>query len=338
MPEHLVLPEPRRLPSRRADGSGGAGPARQPSSHGAHLRQQLRASTQPPRRISQGVDPALVFKLRADARPAEGAFEGRGLEVLGESVDYTYFVFAADGGEALDRAIDRYRQTGDLRSFFNLIADIEPYDSDDRRGPGLEGDAVNFPGTRTFDVALWTAENARDAQQRVAVIEAVLAARGGQVLLRSISARRSYLRVSVDRDGLADLLATSVVELVRTPPVPFMDFRDWRNVAAHELQVSTAPSATVGVLDDAPAVGHPLLDGHVLSSDSLAPAHYVWQPPGSHGTEVVGRLIYPYLHEELRDALPLTAVGSVRVVRILEPDPNISTVTGLRPTTFRTRL
>ncbi len=331
MPDHLVLPDPRQLPSRRAGGAGGGTPARQPAAHGAHLRQRLAAAVQPPRRLNRGVDPSLVFKVRAASRPPEGAFEGRGLEVLGESVDYTYFVLAEDGATSFDRAIDQYRRTGDLRSFFNVINDIEPYESDDRRGPGLE-DAPPFSGVRTFDVALWPANDEREAQNRVAVVEAILASRGSEVLLRSVSARRSYLRVSASQASLNDLLETSVVELVRTPPVPFMDFRDWRNVAGHELELQAESSATVGVLDDAPAEAHPLLAGRVLSTETLSPSTYSWQPPGSHGTEVVGRLLYPGMHEELRDAAPLTAVGEVRVIRILEPDP----ATGGASTRFAT--
>jgi hypothetical protein len=63
---------------------------------------------------------------------------------------------------------------------------------------------------------------------------------GGRILLRSVSSRRSYLRVSVSSAGLDDLLNTSVVELLRTPPVPFLDFRDWRN-----LDISTTSRAEV---------------------------------------------------------------------------------------------
>lgn len=286
---------------------------------------------QAPRRLDRGVDPSLVFKLRAEARPAEGALEGRGLTVLSESVDYTYFVLTEDAGAAFAGAVERYRQTGSLRSLMNLISDIEPYGIADRRGPGLEN-LKPYMGLRTFDVAIWPSTDGAQAQARVAVVEAVLERRGGQVLLRSVSARRSHLRVSVDQEALEDLLDTSVVELVRTPPVPFMDFRDWRNVAPRELDLETVNGATVGVLDDLPAVAHPLLAGLVLSTDVLSPGTYAWESPSSHGTEVVGRLLYPWLHEQLRDASPLTAVGRARVVRILESNP----VTGGATTRFAT--
>jgi len=44
------------------------------------------------------------------------------------------------------------------------------------------------------------------------------------------------------------LLDTSVVEQVRTPPVPFLDFRDWWSVSAGDLKRTEQASAVVGVL------------------------------------------------------------------------------------------
>lgn len=322
MPQHLILPPPRRLDSRRASGAGGQGPSRNSGEHGGRLKEQLAETASIPRRVDEGVDPALVFKIRAGSRPVDAAFTGRGLEVLGESADYTYFVLADDGGASLSAAIDEYAQTGNLRSFFNLVEGIEPYGPEDRRGPGLVELGEAFSEVRTFDVAIWPANDYPEAERRAAIVRAVLASSGGTILLESISARRTYLRIDVSADGLRDLLDTSVVELVRTPPVPFLDFRDWRDLQADDISRGESPGVDVGVLDDSPATDHPLLTGLVRSVESLAPQDYQWQLQGNHGTEVTGRVLYPNLHEELRDLLPLTAVGGVRVVRILEPNPN----------------
>ena len=318
MPDHLLLPEPRRLPSRRAGGSGGGGPVRQRSSHGAALGAQLQ-TVRAPRRLDRGIDPKLVFKIRAGSRPTDSAFEGRGLQVLSESVDYTYFVLADDEGESLGQAITRYREDGDLRSFFDLIEGIEPYGPADRRGYGLAA-LGEFSGEEIVDVSLWPAGTVAEAQQRVGILEAVLELTGGRVLLRSVSARRTYLRVRVSAAGLVDVLDTSVVETVRTPPVPFLDFRDWRTLSLDDLQLDRTAGAAVGVLDDAPDTEHPLLAGLVISQEDLAPPGYAWRQPGGHGTEVVGRVLYPDLHTQLRDGSPLIAVGTVRSVRILEPN------------------
>lgn len=321
MADHLLLPDPRRLPSRRASGSGGGGPDRQWGRHGNHLKTQLTQVVRAPRRIDQGVDPGLVFKIRAASRPTDSGFEGRGLQILGETVDYTYFVMSEDNGTALSTAISNYSTRGLLHSFFDAVNDIEPYGPADRRGAGVKG-LTGFSGTIVVDIGLWAAGSHAEAVRRATTVETILAASQGRVLLRSTSARRNFLRVEVDEQGLQDLLEISVVEVVRTPPVPFLDFREWRNLSVDELSLSTEPSATVGVLDDAPATAHPLLAGLVQSVDSLAPDGYEWQMQGHHGTEVVGRVLYPNLADEIRELRPITALGTVRVVRILEPDPH----------------
>lgn len=320
MPEHLLLPNPRPLQSRRSSPAGGGSPNRQRGEHGSRLRQQLETA-RAPRQLNAGVDPDLVFKIKAGSRPEDSAFEGRGLQVLGETVDYTYFVLSNDQGSSLDAAIQRYTRTGELRSFFNQIDDIEPYGPTDRAGPGIDELIAGFAGTTIVDVSIWPSGTWDEAQRRLGIVEAIVGGNNDRILLRSVSSRRSYLRVQVSENGLQDLLNTSVIELVRTPPVPFLDFRDWRNLDVTSLERIDEASEVVGVLDDSPESLHPLLDGLVLSDESLAPSAYQWQQRGTHGTEVVGRVLFPALHEELRDAHPLTAVGGVRVVRILEPDP-----------------
>ncbi len=320
MPEHLLLPNPRQLQSRRTSPAGGGSPTRQRGQHGSHLRRQLETA-RAPRQLNAGVDPDLVFKIQAGSRPEDSAFEGRGLQILGETVDYTYFVLSSDQGASLENAIQRYVRTGKLRSFFNQIDNIEPYGPADRTGPGVDELIAGFTGTSVVDVAIWPSGTIGEAQRRADIVETIASENNGQILLRSISSRRSYLRIQVPAAGLQDLLNTSVVELVRTPPVPFLDFRDWRSLDIASLSRVEEASEVVGVLDDSPESSHPLLNGLVLSDESLAPVGYQWQQRGTHGTEVIGRVLFPTLHEELRDALPLVAVGAVRAVRILEPDP-----------------
>ncbi len=197
---------------------------------------------------------------------------------------------------------------------------IEPYGPEDRRGPGLESLPQHEP--ILVDIIIWAASDRAEAQSRAAVVDEVLSRSGSSVELRSLDVRRNLIRARVSPAGLLDLLETSMVELVRTPPVPFLDFRDWRALSADDLTGHQIPSAVVGVLDDAPASGHPLLHGLIKSIDLMGPAGYPWQAPGHHGTEVVGRLLLPHLHEELRGGQGISAHGTVRVARILEPDPS----------------
>ncbi len=322
MPEHLLLPDPRPVGSRRTGGGGGGAPTRDRSRHGARLRAQLQGLVAAPRRLKDGVDPNLVFKIRSSGRPQGNGLEGRNLQVLGETRDYTYFVLADDQGAALAATLAGYTTTGALRSLVDLIDDIEPYGAQDRQGPGLDPLPPLSGGSLLVDILLWASADLAQARQRAELVEAVLVGSGSTVELRSVTARRSLLRARVTQAGLQDVLDTSVVEQVRTPPVPFLDFRDWWSVSIDDLQRTEQPSAIVGVLDDAPALGHPLLSGLVESIDLIAPDGYPWQQAGQHGTEVVGRALLPHLHEQLRDGAAISAHGTVRVARILEPDPN----------------
>jgi hypothetical protein len=129
------------------------------------------------------------------------------------------------------------------------------------------------------------------------------------------------LRVSVGADGLNNLLDTSVIERVRTPPVPFIDPSDWRDVDVDHLVLQTQSGVAVGVLDDAPEAGHPLLTGLISSITEVGPAGHSWPAPGNHGTQVASRVLLPRLAEELRDHSAITAVGTIHVARILEPVP-----------------
>lgn len=316
-------PTPTRAASRGISSRwrrGGAAVRRNRPAHGAHLQDELQRVIQAPRRLDAGIDPDLVFKMRSAGRPQEGAFEGRALQVLGETANYTYFVLSSDDGAALTSALNGYTATGGLRSLLDLINDIEPYGPEDRRGPGLTPPLPSEPFS--VDITIWPSGTLREAQRRAGIVDNVLALRGGEVQLRALSARRNIIRARVTAVGLEDLLNTSVVEQVRTPPVPFLDFRDWRTLSATDLERNVVASAAVGVLDDAPAAEHPLLSGLVESVDPIGPSDYAWQQPGDHGTEVVGRVLLSELHEQLRDGFAITAHGTVRVARILEPDPN----------------
>lgn len=298
---------------------GGQSPSRQRSAHGTRLRERLGQIVAAPRRLDVGVDPDLVFKLAATARPSDAALEGRGLQVLGETREYTYFVLASDDAAAFDAALTAYLGDGTQRSLIDLVDDLEPYGPLDRRGPGLE--QLPSPPTRV-DITLWPSGDFAEAERRAGVVDAVLSARGVVPERRLVGTRRTLIRAVLDPEALTDALAISVVERIRTPPIPFLDWSDWRTASADDLQRAERAGGVIGLLDDAPASEHPLLTGLIESIDPIGPADYPWQQPGHHGTEVAGRALLPDLMSELRDGTPVTAHGTLRVARILEPDPN----------------
>lgn len=327
MPQHPELPVRHVLDSRRVSPAPGGPPSRNPRRHGTRLTEQFQ-SARLARRLPVGIDPDLVFKIKAaNTRLNDEALLPRGLMPLGETADYLYFVLASDEGTALSAALDQYTAgpnedgaKGRLYTLFDRIDAIGEYGPEDRRGPGLT-DLDATAQFHTVDVSIWPAEDWDEAERRARIVTRVVADSGGTIIHNATGTRRSVLRASVGEEGLNNLLATSVVERVRTPPVPFIDLSDWWAIEADDLALQPQDSVAVGVLDDAPATGHPLLSGLVTSVTEIGPAGYTWQVPGDHGTQVTSRVLLPNLAEELRDHSAITAVGTVHVARILEPVP-----------------
>lgn len=321
MPEHLRLSAPLQSDSRRSSPPDRSPrDQKDPRTHGARLATGLAAATQG-RKIARSVDPNLVFKIQATGRPVDGSLAQRGLQLLGETRDFTYFVLVEDEGEALQKALTLYTRTGDLRSLMNMFQGIELYGSEDRRGPGLADPDENGPFL--VDVKIWPSETRDEAVRRFEVVQDVLTQSSSRILLKDVTVARTVIRAEVTKLALDTLLEVSVIERVRTPPVPFLDFSDWYNASADDLTRELRPSAAVGVLDDSPALAHPLLENLVTVSE-IAEEGFVWSDPTHHGSEVVGRVLFPFLEEQLRDGLPITAHGLVHVARILHADPALN--------------
>jgi hypothetical protein len=77
---------------------GGAPPPRNPHRHGRRLADEVAEAVAVAThiRIVEGVDPGLVFKVRATQRIGDDTFGSRGLTFLGETAEHTYFVFSDD--------------------------------------------------------------------------------------------------------------------------------------------------------------------------------------------------------------------------------------------------
>lgn len=324
MPEHLQLPEPRSLTSRRS-GSGPPGerPSRDPASHGGKLRGDLdgiaAARLAASRVVIEGVDPRLVFKVRATTRLDVNP---RGLTFLGDTVEWTYFVVPHDGDTDASKFLAdlaRY-ESGEgprvLEGFFGSIDAIEPYSAEDRRGPGLPDGP--FEGTRIVDVHVWPSKNRAEARSRLDDVRRVVEHFDEQVIAVDDREASTTIRVAAGRDALDALLDLMVVERVRTPVAPFLEPSDW--IAAREPDVSAPPplDVVVGVIDGGVMLGHPLLAGVV---SDVTPGGQGDGPFGTHGSMVAGLAAYGDFEPALRAGGPLAAPARVAVVTVLEPVP-----------------
>jgi hypothetical protein len=331
MADHLQLPQPIPLESRRAGTGFGERSIRNPGRHAKKLDADLSKAIEAmrPARTIEGVDPAWVFKIRAVGPLADSALRGSELQWLGDTKDWTYFVLApGEDPTELRRNLESYGAVGDRldeapgRSFFDSIEEFLPYDREDRRGLGLPADGDSFDGAIAIDVILWPSANAQTARTRVAEVRAVIdQSDASTVLTADERARFTVVRARVDRGALEDLLDLAVVERVRLPPTPRLEPSTWRNVTIDELPTPRVQEvAPIGLIDD-DVMDHPLLPASLLASRTAIPADHAWLPPSDHGTMVAGLCAYGDLEDPLASGSDWLAYGPIHAVRVLEPDP-----------------
>jgi hypothetical protein len=330
MPEHLLLPQRILVPSRRQLGGGGRPPERNPHRHGARLQRRFtEAVGSIPRVQVEGVDPGLVFKVRASGRIDPTAWGPRDLTLLGETREWTYFVFSEEEApRRLLTALGHYAGAEDadgarapLSSLFGMIDDIEPYGAEDRRGPGLPA-VEDVVEPLLVDVVLWPSPDFAESRRRIANVQAVVESDEGTAIASDDRPQFTIVRARVSSEGLQNLLDLPVVEQVREPPTPFLEPSDWMAADPEELRVEHRASEPIGVLDDGIADGHPLLRDLVATQQAF-PADYAWLPIGRHGTMVTGLCAYGDFEIPLRDGTPLLGAGPIHGARVLEPHPDL---------------
>lgn len=334
MADHLLLPQPVRLDSRRAGTGFGERPHRLPGSHGRKLNDELdRAITaMRPARTIEGVDPAYVFKVRAAGTLQDSALRSSGLQFLGDTREWTYFVLApGDDPKELRRHLGEYGAAGDGadeapgRTFFDSIEEFLPYGREDRRGPGIPADGEDLDEPMAVDVIVWPSPDAQTARARVEDVRLVIAqSDAAAVLTADERARFTVVRARVDHAALDALLDLAVVERIRAPPAPRLEPSTWRNVTIDELpEPRVEVVAPMGLIDDE-VMEHPLLPAAVLASRTAVPADHPWLPPSDHATLVAGLYAYGDVEDALAGTGEWLAYGPIHTVRVLEPDPRTS--------------
>jgi len=275
--------------------------------------------------VVEGIDPRWVFKVHCQSRVADSAFTARELAILGETADWVYFVITSDGeAERLLADLRRYAEGPDqegakasLQTVFGKIHSLKPYGPEDRRGPGLDdllGDEV------IVDVQVWPSPDIQEAAARVAQVRQLVERTDGAVLQFDERPQSTVVRSRVTSEGLGALLELTVVERVRTPPMPYLPPTDWLHTRLEALDVTVEDSEPVGVIDDGIVTGHPLLQDLVRGAISVPDGH-VWPPPSAHATMVAGLAAYGDFEGPLRDGASLVGRGPIYGARILEPYP-----------------
>jgi hypothetical protein len=330
MSDHLLLPDRIALSSRRQGGGTPPRPTRNPRRHGQQLSREVGQVVAVATRIRvvEGVDPGLVFKVRATGRITDETFANRGLTFLGETHDWTYFVFSDE--DVPRRLLDQLASYSDApdeegaqspgRSFFNAIEHFEPYGPEDRRTPDLPEDLSSLDAPMVVDVIAWPSANAQQAQRRVDDIRTVVGRFDGEEIASDARAQFTVLRARLSGAGIEAMLGLSVVERIGTPPVPFIEPSDWVVRGVDDLEFEARDGEPLAVVDDGVADGHPLLR-NLMASRRAFPETHGWGAFGSHGTMVAGLAAYGDFEAPLRGNATLVGRGPIHQARVLEPDP-----------------
>jgi len=309
-------------------GSGPRAPVRNPRQHGGKLAAELTASITSTQAIQviEGVDPALVFRIRTSGRLSSEQWGNRGLELLSEGGDWDYVVLSpGKDTPRIAAELTRYAAAPDLEgaaarlsSFFGAIEAIEPYGPEDRLSDDIAKTLDAQPGP--VDILIWAATDDAEAAKRIAQVTAVLEAQEAAITAMDPRARSPVIRAILDGPTARLIANIAVVELMRPPLLPYVDPSDWRDIGPDELVGEHRGGVPIGVLDDAIATGHPLL-GALVSATRSFPANHAWQQPGPHGTMVAGLALYGDLETRLRDRLAFDSSGSIVQGRVIEPRP-----------------
>lgn len=302
-----------------------------PGRHGKTLAAELGAAVaaQRPVRNLEGVDPAMVFKLRTKGGVSnEAKLEEADLQWLGNSEDWTYFVLAENGTAAFENMLDAYIAGGEVRgdakdlSFFEGIDGIAPYGREDRSGAGIPGLDLSSTEALDIDVILWPSPDLETARARLGDVRKVLAAQEANELFVDERPRFTILRARCPGQTVDALLDLGVVELIRRPATPLIEPTEWRFASEEELPVPELREvAPIGLIDDE-VMEHPLLEPSIASRRRI-PADHAWAPPGDHATLVAGPLILGDIESAHAGIEEWSAVFPIHVVRVLEPDPNL---------------
>lgn len=300
---------------------------RNPRQHGQELQREVESAASVSRReIVEGIDPRLVFKLKATTRLPDSVWEPRGLGFLGEAEGWVYFVITETAQpDRLAEALSQYATAPDeegapapLSTIFGNIDGLESYGPDDRRGIGIPTEEA-LRDEMTVDIQLWPSTDHEEASQRVDEVHAVVGAGGGEILDEDRRPQLTLVRARVSRASLLGLLDLAVVETIRTPPTPYVDPSDWITASTADLDLRLSSPEPVGVIDDGVAVAHPLLRDLVRSERSF-PSNHAWRPIGRHGTHVAGLAAYGDFEAPIREGTSL-AGGPIHIGRVLEPHP-----------------
>lgn len=345
MPDHLLLPAPVSLDSRRLRGGPqDQGPleADRPG-HATTLTGILAGLGFPPptaeaeaRSDEEPVDSRIVLVFDGRAALTAGPFRRWSMTPLAEGAGNAYLVLSDAESRALFAELvalyggepDEWLEPESWRRQLDAIAGVRLYDRQDRVTSELVELAFDQP--EAVDVLIWpsTLEDRRRretvARGRIDEIEGLVLQAGSRnsanrVVVTDPRPDTTMVRVIADRELLEAILDHPYVERVRPPLRPHVTHADLAGVP----MPSTAPrpdGEAIGVIDDL-IIDNPYLAGSVVDRAAFPPS-WTYGPATTHGTNVAGIAAYGDLRRLVTGAGALAEPHPVLGARIMEEDPH----------------
>lgn len=344
MPDHLRLPEPRLLATRRRPPTLQEREPTDRSHHATTLAGVLAGLGLPypgaidePSTQEELTDSRLVLVFTSQGSPLQdGPFRRWNMVPVAEGSDRTYMVISdLESRRLFARLVETYGGDPDAwtdpkawQEQLDSIEGVRLYAREDRADTRLH--ELSFSGPEAVDVLVWpsTLETPRNREQiariRLDEIQDLVREAGQRspairVVAEDPIPDSTMVRVVVDQRLLDDLLDHPVVERVRPPLRPEVTVGDL--VQASPPSVIPVPTGEpIGVIDDL-VTDNVLLEG-VVQGRAVFPEGRVFGPATAHGTHVAGIAAYGELRSfasNPQSGLPVAR--PVFAARVMEQDP-----------------
>lgn len=306
---HLILPRAQVNLERRKRPGFGSNTPREYQKQSAFVSAAIESVLERKKKVTaQGIDPALIVKVRTVNSVPDEDWANAGLTVLGTDDDNTVVLFASDGElrefkrrlAEYGKGVPKGQKNPSYSSLIAAIEDLTPLSAEDRLGSGLKEDGfaspTNFSEETVYrlDVELWEVGDQASRVARVNVIDAYIQARGGSILDRYVGRNMTLFRVLAPGTVIRWLLELDDVARIEHPPSPDLETAELLELTLDDLGPAPAPSKDaphIAILDSGLTSAHPLAEAAVGSTIGVPEALGTADVFG-HGTKVAGVALY----------------------------------------------
>lgn len=277
--------------------------------HGKKLDSQVQGALtafqghRPP----QGVNPALVLRVKLSDHIDEDVWRKAGLTLLGQEDENTLLLFSSDADLLKFRLeLNAYREgpkegrkNAPYAGIFNNIESVGSLGPADRIGRLFRSDGVDKPAkfvdgqTYTVDLELWHTGDVSACYERIGQLKTYIEASGGRMPDNYVGPSIVLARVKASGALVKQLLELDIVSSLDLPPRASILIGTQLESGVGDFGKIPSPpadAASVCVIDSGITSGHPLL-ATAIGEAAAGPGGSATDEHG-HGTMVAGLALY----------------------------------------------